>query len=254
MSFCLGKFLINLGFTNFDSDWKPVFSHAKSAYTMHGSALKLITSPPAPLNRESYNEIDKSLLERMMEKLGNIYDEFELQSVFWAYWHAAAAPVHIAAVHYGAAIESLQRKYAEQQGTNFKTTLLEIDIWKKLSAQIKELIDKSDINAEEISIISRKIQSLNNAPQTIIMERFLVKLGIKGGTVELSAWNKRNRAAHGSRISQDNIIEFIRDNKALMIFLNRILLAISCGSTHYHNYYTVGHPISALASPIPAEH
>lgn len=80
-----------------------------------------------------------------------------------------------------------------------------------------------------------------------------MEIGIEGGEVELSAWNKRNRAAHGSKIQKDKFIEVIRGNKALMILLNRILLAISGASGQYCNYYTVGHPVSALASPIPAE-
>lgn len=253
LSFCLGTFLVDLGFTYFDSHWRPIRLNARSAHTMHGAAFKLITSPPALLNSRSHNEIDKSTLEHMMGALWSIYDAFDLQNVFWAYWHAAAAPAHIAAVHYGAAIESLQRKYAEQQGTKFKSTLLDAGPWKTLSTQIEKLVSDSDCDDETKALLIRKLQSLNMAPQSTVMERFLMEIGIEGGEVELSAWNKRNRAAHGSKIQKDKFIEVIRGNKALMILLNRILLAISGASGQYCNYYTVGHPVSALASPIPAE-
>ncbi|WP_226166410.1 hypothetical protein [Burkholderia cepacia] len=253
LSFCLGQFLVDLGFTNFDALWQPIHFKSRSAHTMHGSAFKLITSPPTLLSNRSYNEIDKSILERMMTALWGIYDAFDLQSVFWAYWHAAAAPAHIAAVHYGAAIESLQRKYAEQQKAKFSTTILDADTWMILSNQIKNLITDLDNDTGIKELITRKVQSLNSAPQSIVMERFLAALGIEGGAVELSAWNKRNRAAHGSKIHENKFIEVIRDNKALMILLNRILLAISGASHQYCNYYTIGHPVSTLASPIPVE-
>ncbi|UOB58397.1 hypothetical protein MRS60_29965 [Burkholderia pyrrocinia] len=253
LSFCLGQFLVDLGFTYFDSHWRPVYFKARSAHTMHGSAFKLITLPPTLLSSRSYNEIDKDMLEGMMKALWNIYDLFDLQSVLWAYWHAVAAPAHIAAVHYGAAIESLQRKYAEQQGTKFRTTLLDASPWKTLSTQIENLISDSNSDDKTKALLIRKIQSLNFAPQSTVMERFLVELGIEGGAVELSAWNKRNRAAHGSKIPEDKFVEIIRDNKALMILLNRILLAISGASGQYCNYYTVGHPVSALAAPIPVD-
>ncbi|AMV41763.1 hypothetical protein [Paraburkholderia caribensis] len=253
LSFCLGQFLVDLGFTYFDQDWRPVYFKARSGHTMQGAAFKLVTLPPTLLNRRSYNEIDKSTLEHMMKALWDVYDPLDLPNVLWAYWHAAAAPAHIAAVHYGAAIESLQRRYAEKQGTKFKTTLLDTDQWKILSNQIQKLVSDSGCDDETKSILTRKVQSLNFAPQSIIMERFLSELGIEGGAVELSAWNKRNRAAHGSKIPENKFIEVIRDNKALMILLNRILLAVSGASGHYCNYYTAGHPVSALASPIPAE-
>jgi hypothetical protein len=253
LSFCLGQFLVDLGFTYFDQHWRPVYFKARSAHTMHGAAFKLITMPPALLNSRSYNEIDKSTLEHMMKALWDVYDSFDLQNVLWAYWHAAAAPMHIAAVHYGAAIESLQRKYAEQLGTRFKTTLLDVDPWKILSTQIEKLVSDLDDDDKIKALLIRKIPSLNFAPQSTVMERFLIALGIEGGTVELSAWNKRNRAAHGSKILENKFIEVIRDNKALMILLNRILLAISGASRQYCNYYTPGHPVSELATPIPVE-
>ncbi|WP_155628143.1 hypothetical protein [Burkholderia territorii] len=253
LSFCLGQFLVDLGFTNFDDQWHPIHFKSTTAHTMHGSVFKLITLPPTPLCDRSYNEIDKNILERMMTALWDVYDAFELQSVFWAYWHAAAAPVHIAAVHYGAAIESLQRKYAEQQGTKFKTTILDGGTWKILSNQIEKLICELDCDKATTALLTRKAQSLNSAPQGTVMERFFAELSIEVGPVELSAWTNRNKAAHGRQIKEGNFITVIRENKALMVLLNRILLSISGASRHYCNYYTVGHPVSALAAPIPAE-
>lgn len=251
LSFSLGTYLIHLGHTCFDEHWNPVSFEAVSAHTMHGGAFRLHTLPPAPLGNSYQREISRLILEKMLISLIAIYDDYNLRSVFWAYWHAIAAPAHIASVHFGAAIESLQRKHSLHQPTTFNTTVLDKNSWDDLSKKIIDFVESSNGTNEEKTIIKNKVLGLNHAPQGVVMNRFIDSLKMELGPIELSAWNKRNRAAHGSEIREDKYIEVIRENKALMILMNRIILAISGAADLYHDYYTIGHPLSRLSRPIP---
>jgi|GEM_PF-6429227 len=253
LSFCLGQFLVDLGFASFDRDWSLTHFVARSAHTMRGAALKIITAPPSLLDKRFQHSIDKVILQNMATAVALCYEEFDLRHVFWTYWYAQAAPAHTAAVHYGAAIEYLQRRYAERRGDRLKTTIINDEMWAVFSRKMVELISELPTTDDEKGILKRKCQSLNSAPQSVLMERFFAALGIDIGKVESSAWGKRNRAAHGGKISEEKYIEVIRDNKVLMIMLNRILIAISGCSDNYHNYYSVGHPVSSLSVPIPVE-
>jgi len=157
----------------------------------------------------------------------------------------------MAAVHFGAAIESLQRAYVQDRATSVNKSILNDASWNDLFQKIEECISALDVSLEEKQILGNKVKNLNSAPQSIIMNRFLDALAIRIDAVERSAWHNRNRAAHGGEIHPDDFVKIIRENKALMILMNRILLAITRGSDCYYDYYTLGRPTSRLADPIP---
>lgn len=251
LSFCLGTYLIYLGYTRFCEKWQPVSFSAVSAHGLSEDARRLITLPPAPLSLRYEWEITAEMLERMVASLCQNYDACNLRSAFWAYWHAIAAPVHMAAVHFGAAIESLQKAYVQHYGASIKTSILKDASWDDLSEKIMSCISTLDVPKEEKQILANKVNNLNFAPQSIVMNRFLDVLEIRIDAVEQSAWKNRNRAAHGGVIKPDVFVKIVRENKVLMILMNRILLAITRGSNYYYDYYTLGRPISSLADPIP---
>lgn len=254
LSFSLGMHLIYLGYTCFDEQWAPVSFKAVSAYALSKNDIRSISMPPAPLGFEYEGEIAAELLERMVSSLYLNYDAYNFRSVFWAYWHAVAAPVHMSAVHFGAAIESLQSTYFKNPAVPINKFILDKTSWDKLSEKLDELEDiiaALDVPLLGKGILSNKLKKLNTAPQDVILSRFLEALKIKIDEIEKSAWKNRNRAAHGGSISEKNSIKVIRENKALRVLMNRILLAIVNGSDSYYDYYTLGRPISYLADSIP---
>ena len=135
--------------------------------------------------------------------------------------------------------------------TSVKTSILDKAPWDDFSKKIAACISSLDVTSGQKELLLNKVQNLNSVPQGIVMERFLDALGIRIDVIEKSAWKNRNRAAHGDEILQDDFVKIIRENKALMILMNRILLAIAHGSDFYYDYYTLGHPTSSLADRIP---
>jgi hypothetical protein len=251
LSFCLGDFLIYLGDTTFDAEWEPIAFHAQSGHALVKEAPRLTTMPPAPLGLRWEFEITPELLGKMASALYRIYDVYGLQSTLWSYWHALAAPVHMTAAHFGAAIEALQKAYFKASRSEAgRRIVADEQVWKDLYGKIGACIAEADLSHEAKKILMNKAQNLNFAPQSVMMERFFSALGLDMGALEREVWRNRNRAAHGGGADSDNGLRLIRENKVLLIMMNRILLALGSGATHYYDYYNLGRPTMQLARPI----
>jgi hypothetical protein len=253
LAFSLGTFLIYLGFTSFDANWTPVSFRSESAEAINNNDIRNLSRLPGPLGNRFEWEINPEQLQKVVVGLYSKYDTYQLQSAFWSYWHAVAAPVHMTAAHFGAAIEALQNTYIKNHRTSFKTTILDEPLWNTIYGKIIEFISTSNILGEDKQIFLNKLQNFNRAPQSILMSRFLDYIGIQIGEVEKSAWNNRNRGAHGGPVNIDNAIKVIRENKALMVLMNRIILAITNGNAQYYDYYSIGRPTRILRDTIPNE-
>ena len=252
LAFSLGTYLIYLGFTSFDANWTPVSFRAESAEAINSNDIRSLSRLPGPLGDLFEWEIHPEKLQRFVGALYSKYDTYQLQSTFWSYWHAMAAPVHMAAAHFGAAIEALQNVYIKSHRPSIKTTILDDPPWDIVYRKIVDFIP-SLLAPEDRQIFLNKLQNLNRAPQSIMMNRFLEAIGIQIGEVENSAWKNRNRGAHGGSVQVDNAIKVIRENKALMILMNRIILAITNENDRYYDYYSIGRPTRILRDPIPKE-
>lgn len=91
---------------------------AVDPYSMRGQAVKLGPMPPSPLGGpRGFWDVEPARLSHMVNALYAKYDALNLGVVSWAYWHAVTATPHIAAVHFGAALESLQRAYFTSSST-----------------------------------------------------------------------------------------------------------------------------------------
>jgi hypothetical protein len=251
LSFCLGNFLVYLGDTSFDFEWHPVTFSAKSGHTLIKDAPKLSGWQPAPLGLRYEFEITPELLGRMVSSLFRIYDSYCLQSIFWSYWHALAAPVHMAAAHYGSTIEGLQKAFIKASGSAAINKIVEDkQVWKDLRGEISACINEANLSDDAKKILINKVQNLNIAPQSVSMVRFFNALSLKIGTIENEVWRNRNHAAHGGNANQDNALNLIKGNKVLLIIVHRILLALGNGGDFYYDYYSLGRPTIRLTEPI----
>lgn len=250
LSFSFGTYLTYLGCTSFDDQWETVSFKAVTADALSKDDHRLNTMPPAPLGSKFEWEVAPAILERMVISLYRNYDDYNLKNALWAYWHAIAAPVHMAAIHFGAAIEALKKAYVQHHHTLIKTTILDKADWESFHKKLEACIASLNISTQHKKLLSNKVSNLNSTPQEIVMERFLDALKIQIDVIEQSAWKNRNHAAHGGAVHEDNVIKIIRENKALMVLMNRILLAITVGNDFYYDYYTLGRPIFRLADPI----
>lgn len=251
LSFCLGSYLLYLGDCKFDSEWRPVAFDAKSGHALVKDASRLRDWQPSPLGLKWENEISSELLGKMMGSLCRIYDTYGLRTSFWAYWHAMAAPVHMKAVHFGAAIEALQNIFLKNTSKVQRGIVGDEQHWTELYGQLSAAITASNLSDETKKLLISKAKGINHAPQSVLMQRFFAALELKLSVLESSVWANRNRAAHGGSAKPDNAHRLIRENKVLQIMTNRILLALAGGADWYYDYYTFGRPIRRLSESIP---
>lgn len=252
LSFCLGDYLVYLGSTTFDATWEPVSFLAVAAHALADKARDISGRPPAPLGLNYQREVNATLLSRMASGLFGIYEAYDLRNAFWNYWHGLAAPVHMVAAHFGAAIEALQKAhFANSGGSTHNRIVASDDAWKALLTQIDRCIQDFDVPAAEKQMLRNKASNLNSAPQAVVADRFFASVGLQLSALEKDVWINRNRAAHGGSVTDVRAIQTIRENKVLMMLMSRVLLSIGQASDLYYDYYTLDRPTRQLCQPVP---
>ena len=168
----------------------------------------------------------------------------------WAYWHALCATPHIAGVHFGAAIEALQRRYITANSTKIQTKIIaDREIWTKFSDKVERVIADTRLPEESKAALRQNIGSLNNVHQRAKMEALLREINIALGPDEALAWKRRNDAAHGNEMEPGGELSLIQDNKLLKVVFHRMLLRITNASDLYFDYATPGFPMRRLIDP-----
>ncbi|MGM0953606.1 MAG: hypothetical protein ACQEW7_11585 [Pseudomonadota bacterium] len=250
LSFIMGRPLIQTGHSIFDSDWKIVSLEAISSYSVGQAVFNIHSMPPAPLGSKYQGELDERIVSSILLSIYRNYDQYNFGYLSWTYWHAICAPAHIAAVHFGACIESLQRSFINNNGKLFRTSLIEKSDWKPFRKNIQEILKEMKIGETEREVLENKVNSLNQTPQSILTERFLDTLDIQLSELEKSAWKQRNNAAHGNETEEGGEIKLIREIKVLKVMFHRVFLKIVNGGDHYIDYYSIGFPIKKLKESI----
>ncbi len=256
LSFCFGREILYLGFSVYNSDFNNVEFLAKSIYSevTIDSYPTLIPAPLGQYENELGGEQTNHLVNALYENYEN-YENYDLQHVLGAYCHALYAPIHIAAVHFGAAIEAFQASYIKHHGRKFNSALMEKKEWTKFRTKTMEIVGTLNINDDEKQTLTNKISNLNQLSQSLMTKRFFSQsgIGIELNELELNAWQERNNAAHGNKINEGDFTSLIKNIRILKCIFHRIILSAVKGSEHYFDYYTIGYPIRFLKSPIPEE-
>ncbi len=249
LSFALGLYLVYLGKTAFDSDWRTVGFEAISPYSLGGRAFELPPTPPGPLGARYEWEIDGAMLSRVVNSVFSQYENLNFGVVSWAYWHALAATPHIAGAHFGAAIESLERAFLKTTNLKLKRTLLPDADWEILHQVLENALSARKFPPDVATILSNKIKALNQTPQGKVTDDVLAQLGLMFGEREKRAAGiVRNKSAHGKDDEVD--VEWIRDLTLLRVRFHRMLFAMTGGSDWYYDYFTLGRPTRRLADAI----
>ncbi|MCH5510018.1 hypothetical protein [Pseudomonas syringae] len=253
ISFALGTMLVYLGNSSFDQNQNWREREAVSPHTLGGRVWQLVSAPPAPICDKS-SILDKSKIERLANALSYYADKTDLQQILWRIWYARTAPYYMAPAYYGALIETIQRKVTSDPKAKISRTILNKAAYKKAKKFLSRYLNKQNLDKTATKLLQSKIDSGNLAPQKILSERFYSRLSLDLGSIELSAWDRRNDAAHGNPIPSGSEIDLIRETKVLAVMLNRIMLKMTSGSDEYIDYFTLNHPIRLLKSPIGDEH
>jgi hypothetical protein len=251
ISFILGFPIIYLGYSKFNSDQRLLSLLAISAYSMHGRAFQTHTLPPSPITTlNTQNVMDKEIIERKINAFCENYENYGISSLNWNYWHAVTAPAHMAPAYFGAIIESLQRKYVTAQGSRFNNCIIPKSEYREIKRAILKATEFTELLPRDKKTLIEKLESGNIASQKVRSQRFFEYLGLNMGSAELSAWQRRNDAAHGNDIPNKDYISLIKDTKLLKLMLHRIVLRVINASDTYIDYYSLNFPTRPITSGV----
>lgn len=251
LSFSLGNYLIYLGSTTLSEKSEVVELSAVSPPSID-RITEIATLPPAPLGDQYQNEVNQQILGSMANAIYAHYDELRFGTFSWAYWHAMCAPVHMAAVHFGGALEGLQNAYVHAHGAKFDKVLVADATWKPLKEKLLSAIAEAHLEATVCEILANKVKSnLNQSPSSAVREKMLSEIGVTLGSAETAAWKRRNLAAHGVVVDSESAVPTIRDTKLLRIILHRLILKITGARDCYVDDFTVGHAVRKVVDPVP---
>ena len=253
LSYAFGLPLVYLGSCFYQETGGLVSFEAVSPSTIGGRAWEVISQPFSPITTDGSNWLDESLLQKTAQAFFDNYDSMELRNFLFRLWHAEVSPTHMKAAYYGAMIESIQNRETQKNNSGISRTIIEKPEYRKAIKILSRFLQKQAIPEESKELLLHKIQGGNQAPQRIIAERFYTKLGLTLGNLELSAWSKRNDAAHGNEQLPHTKIDNYRSTKLLRIILGRIVTKILGTSSQYIDYYTLYHPIRNLNEAIPQD-
>lgn len=252
LSFTLGMYLVYLGTATYSGDWRLTSFQSFTAYSIDKKAFDLPVMPPSLLGDRAHNEPSHGPVARLVNALYTHYDDLQFGSLSWAYWHALCAPLHIAAVHFGAAIEALQRRYVAKHSKDFPTKLVSHKgKWDVFAAMVNAEIEKLDISDDAKNLMKANTGLLNQVPRRVTTEELLNKTGLVLGEDESRAWKGRHDAAHGNDTTSDATSGMIRNNKLLKVIFHRMLLKAIDGSDQYYDYASLDFPLRPLADPVP---
>lgn len=253
ISFALGVYLVELGSAICDKDWEVISFKSRSAYSIDGKVLDLPVLPPAHLGTRWQHELSPIPFARLVNAVFAKYEALGMGDLSWGYWHALCATPHIAAVHFGAAIEMLIRQYVATMPNQFPQKIIDdTAVWNSFRVLIDETVSKLKISEPKKGALRKNIGGLNRVHQRDILDAVLKAIGIELGADESQAWRRRNEAAHGIAMEAGDELEVIRDIKLLKVMFHRILLRIVNGTDTYLDYATPGFPIRKLAEPVPS--
>jgi hypothetical protein len=252
LSFSLGNYLVYLGSTTLCDKSEIVAFTAVSPPSI-GRIFEIAVMPPAPLGYRYEYQVDQQVVARMANAIYAHYDELHFGAFSWAYWHAVCAPVHMAAAHFGAAIEAVQVAYVKSHPARFETKLITDKAkWKSLSEELMTAIASAGLDPSVSTILTRRVASnLNQTPADVKSDKLLAEIGITLSPLESAAWKRRHIAAHGGELTPDSVIPTIRETKLLKIILHRIVLKITGASDSYYDDYSIGHSIRKVTDPVP---
>lgn len=250
LSFSLGLYLVHLGTTAFSADWEILSFKSLSPYTIDRKVFELPAQLPAPLGSRWQSEVSAALLSRMVNALYDHYDKLEFEDLGWAYWHAKCATPHISPVHFGAAIEAVQRAYMSEKPHLFSQKIVDDrKAWRAFASAVEKAAETLPVDDVGRACVLDNISGLNRIPHRKLMMKLHDQLRIRLSDAEDLAWRRRNDAAHGAAMKPGSELEIIQDMKLLRGIFTRLVLRITGASDSYIDYASPNFPVRRLEDP-----
>ncbi len=243
ISFILGKPIVYKGYStysenkeliNFDFVKSSKFIGSKSLYNLtdleisylheHEFTMFSKEKPFFPPTKDYLNEYD-IIPEKFNEifcSIYNIYEQYDLNEIFWNYWYAECSPYHSAASQFGACLERIQERYFEINKNQLKEKIIEKQEEIKKKKNLKIELSKIRLSIKD------KFKILFDA------------LEIEFNELEEITWEFRNYSAHANKTkNREEDLKFIKSKDLFKTLLNRVILKLSGLDVKYVDYYSV---------------
>lgn len=243
ISFILGKPIVYKGYStysenkeliNFDFVKSSKFIGSKSLYNLtdleisylheHEFTMFSKEKPFYPPTKDYLNEYD-IIPEKFNEifcSIYNIYEQYDLNEIFWNYWYAECSPYHSAASQFGACLERIQERYFEINKNQLKEKIIEKQEEIKKKKNLKIELSKIRLSIKD------KFKILFDA------------LEIEFNELEKITWEFRNYSAHANKTkNREEDLKFIKSKDLFKTLLNRVILKLSGLDVKYVDYYSV---------------
>ena len=239
LSFFIGRILILLEETFYDSNWNKVSYKAFTPYnTMNNRASKINTLLPVPLNNDFNNLIiEASVLSNYATLFLRNYDLCDFHHISWLYWHAQCSALHTKCGELGATIEALQKAYIDNNNEKWTNRIIEKKEFKELRKEIMNIISNFNITDENKKNLEKKLD-FNQLSQIDTLKKLFEHLDISLGELELKAWQGRNDSAHGGKMKDYSIEKLVKQTDLIQGIFHKLILTISVNAYEYYDYYS----------------
>lgn len=252
VSFVVGRQLLNIGSSEFDSNGYPI----KQIFlnTPVSDVRRLCNQnelPPIDLELYSNSYNIESILKELVPKYIELKDQLKLNEALYRYWISNQLPIGINLPILANGIEILAKSWFKSNKCKMKGVYMDKNEFDKITeSNIKDI----ELKMKDVEYSDRIIRRMKNAFQfgaNESLEIFFNEIGLKIGDLEKKAIKARNEMIHSnSDYSQEKLEKMIVLSKAYRTLFNRIFLTLLQYKGDYIDYSVVGFPRKNIGEPL----
>ncbi|WP_422448968.1 hypothetical protein [Thermoanaerobacterium sp. DL9XJH110] len=250
-SFIIGKHLLNIGYSTFDSMGQPIEQVALNPWG--DNVISLSRSPglsPIRFSFSDFNRIEK-VLNQVVPRYLELRNVLNLNEALWRYWISNDLPIgaNLPILHAG--VEILAKAWFKSNKSKTKGVYLSKKEFDELIEDGMKIIVTKLQRQKYGDRMIRKISDAYKMTQNEQLAFFFEEIGLNIGEVENEALKGRNIMAHGSSSQSDEEISYlIYLTRSYQTLFHRIFLKILGYTENYIDYSTEGWPERHIDEPL----
>lgn len=251
-SFIIGKHLLNIGYSTFDSKGRPIEQVALNPWGDNVVSLSRShgLSPIRFSSSSDFYRIEK-VLNQVVPRYLELRNELKLNEALWRYWISNDLPIgtNLPILHAG--VEILAKAWFKSNKSKTKGVYLPKREFDKLIEDGMRIIVSKLQGQKYGDRIIRKISDAYRMTQNEQLAFFFEEIGLNIAEVENEALKGRNVMAHGSSGRSDEELWYlIYLTRSYQTLFHRILLKILGYTGNYIDYSTEGWPERHIDEPL----
>jgi len=245
LGFAIGRRLIAIGFTVFDSSWSPIVHELRSAWTQNLRRECGNRSYP-PISRPMGEPVDEDMISGLVSMFRVALVDYPLTEATWRLHYAESTFLEVALPHCAASLESIMNAWFRSRKSRSQRRYLKEKDWSEISREPLELLEQKLVGMPFVKRIVGRAAKANEFGVNESFPKFLDELGLRIGAVEDRAFHARNKGVHGGAMSGDDYFVLLSNLRAYQTLVHRVLLRVMGWEDEYIDYSTHGHPTRQL--------